>query len=1452
MKKIQILPRHKYYKNTINGNENNCMYIQSIYGHDVKKSTFDQSLIEDIKENQSHDKNSKFISCNVHEYNVDVDELNGYDEEKISKKTSVKMIKMKNALNKKKNESYLKEEREYDSESGSCMGTRKTMYVVVIAGTFTTGEDVVCHVIGWKPYFYVKTKNNKKPELNVKGLIITNEEWVNGGEYTAGEKTLFYKIEAESINSIQYAISLVNKDPKMKIFDNAFEMPIKFLHDIGIGGHDIIAIKNFKNIDSESRLTFSSYEIICNWKSIIDPLKSTKPDVGIDNKISQLINLETQKNIMNCTQLPNTNNDKKSNVTNNDKISNVMDNNKNTYNTNIQDRDIIVAFDIETSAINYSSDTGFIQYPSSYRDPVISIGISAIWSDETIPFERYVLILGQTNDNGKNELLVDNMANPNAPPIKFICFNPDEESDLLLKFAEILRKLRPGYILTYNGNGYDWIYLEERSYILGVNVEFSQLSRFKYKMCIFKNFEISSSAIGKNKSKFYNIPCCCDIDVMNYIQRDPEKLQEYSLKAVLKFAGIKVSKIDLPYTDMFKMYQKWYQKYKLSNKSKHHKNENENENEKRKHKHHHKKENENGEHKHKHHHKKKNENDDNENDDNEIDNNETGKYNANPVINIQKDGNVDTIKIDTPKNIENDGAVQEVDDIAKIGYYNMRDCDVLHELNKVRMIISTGTQFANLCMYPMYKTYYGGSSIRCISMLIDGYKKLGMLFDPRHNAGNRKKLAEKLWSKYIIGYSNQKIVKKYNKKNNTSFLSIKDIKKNVSGWKEYVFNRYLLLNLVREKYDTKVQKAVNVFNKDYSKDTGSLQTFTEKSIMNQLLNKQNEYDEVMDIKRSFDKEKTLDDIEFDNSSNRRSYNKNRLLFIEKLIKFRKETIEDLIHMVKFEGARVFDAVSGLHKRMIVGDVASMYPSLIIFYNLSHNTLVKNKKYLKGLKKDIDYTEFEYKLRYGKVIKCIFVHKNIEESVLSGTLIKINTKRKQVREDMDKLNKNDPKWHAKNSLQNAYKIIANTVYGLIGSELTKMSEQDIAGVITKMGREFISFAAIRATELVDLEMAKLRKEGNINNNVIKLNDNKLNDKYDVIELDDERISEIQTEKIKRNKKKKYAGLVDMNIVADPKIHRIKYGDTDSIFIKIDDDVFKSEKECLDYIMQKGGFGDRLFGIINKEYNESKFGAVKGALRMVLEKMSEILLLSKKRYSTLIHIVKPDGKIDYEGVRKDAGNVLKRRDTVLVTKYVYSTIINNLISGKLYGNVHFIKHTLKEIARGEFALKCYVKSQSYKGKDAYDEKRKLAHVEIAKRLTKKYPQYAPQSNARIEYIFKFCGIKGKACPSKTQYSACEMAHHICELKKNDELDYGYYIRKCVGEPLTEIMVNIFHWTYKECEELFYDYSYYYGPNAIEKDKHYKSTNKHKKDIDEKKLNIFKNVEPEVIEEYNESDL
>jgi len=178
----------------------------------------------------------------------------------------------------------------------------------------------------------------------------------------------------------------------------------------------------------------------------------------------------------------------------------------------------------------------------------------------------------------------------------------------------------------------------------------------------------------------------------------------------------------------------------------------------------------------------------------------------------------------------------------------------------------------------------------------------------------------------------------------------------------------------------------------------------------------------------------------------------------------------------YEGAIVLPPKIGMYldQPIAVLDFNSLYPSNMIAFNLSPDTLVYVKTYdskgkkinqegidsVNGFKIDeIGYDTYdENKNPTGRVI-CGYVQPTEDVrtiGVLPLTLDILLKKRKETRKMMESVD-DDAQKSVLNGLQLAYKVVANSVYGQCGSRTSPIRKMEVAACTTAAGRDRIYFS-----------------------------------------------------------------------------------------------------------------------------------------------------------------------------------------------------------------------------------------------------------------------------------------------------------------------------------------------------------------------------------------------------------
>jgi len=201
---------------------------------------------------------------------------------------------------------------------------------------------------------------------------------------------------------------------------------------------------------------------------------------------------------------------------------------------------------------------------------------------------------------------------------------------------------------------------------------------------------------------------------------------------------------------------------------------------------------------------------------------------------------------------------------------------------------------------------------------------------------------------------------------------------------------------------------------------------------------------------------------------------------------------------KYEGAIVLEPDKGIHdKAVVVADFNSLYPSCIISENLSHNSFVGSKIVKKGEKTEYRgqclnvNNKYERSLVYGeyhgwdyvdivydiykdvpvapgrkKTKKIVSGHKvcrfsqppDGKKDIIPTILKDLLQARGVAKKIRDTHPKGSFKYNVYDGLQNAYKVTANSLYGILGASTSPIRMREIAACTTATGRKLINFSA----------------------------------------------------------------------------------------------------------------------------------------------------------------------------------------------------------------------------------------------------------------------------------------------------------------------------------------------------------------------------------------------------------
>jgi DNA polymerase delta subunit 1 len=145
--------------------------------------------------------------------------------------------------------------------------------------------------------------------------------------------------------------------------------------------------------------------------------------------------------------------------------------------------------------------------------------------------------------------------------------------------------------------------------------------------------------------------------------------------------------------------------------------------------------------------------------------------------------------------------------------------------------------------------------------------------------------------------------------------------------------------------------------------------------------------------------------------------------------------------VGYEGATVLDPIKSYYQVPIATlDFASLYPSIMMAYNLCYSTLVPQADVAK-----LDPSTYK-RSDNGHV----FVHSHVKKGILPTILEELLAARKRAKKDM-KNAPNEFERAVQNGRQLALKVSANSVYGFTGATVGQLPCVPIASSVTSYGR-----------------------------------------------------------------------------------------------------------------------------------------------------------------------------------------------------------------------------------------------------------------------------------------------------------------------------------------------------------------------------------------------------------------
>jgi len=153
-------------------------------------------------------------------------------------------------------------------------------------------------------------------------------------------------------------------------------------------------------------------------------------------------------------------------------------------------------------------------------------------------------------------------------------------------------------------------------------------------------------------------------------------------------------------------------------------------------------------------------------------------------------------------------------------------------------------------------------------------------------------------------------------------------------------------------------------------------------------------------------------------------------------------------IIPYKGAIVLEPKVGLHDNVASVDFSSMYPSLMIKYNISPDTFVNGKE-----KEDVfEVPEIKHRFRKNP------------SGFYRIVLTKLIEARKATKAELKRTPKNDSRYPLLKAREKAVKVMTNAVYGYAGWAGARWYSKEVAESAAALGRETINRAISLAKSL----------------------------------------------------------------------------------------------------------------------------------------------------------------------------------------------------------------------------------------------------------------------------------------------------------------------------------------------------------------------------------------------------
>ena len=456
------------------------------------------------------------------------------------------------------------------------------------------------------------------------------------------------------------------------------------------------------------------------------------------------------------------------------------------------------------------------------------------------------------------------------------------------------------------------------------------------------------------------------------------------------------------------------------------------------------------------------------------------------------------------------------------------------------------------------------------------------------------------------------------------------------------------------------------------------------------------------------------------------------------------------------------------------DFASLYPSVILSENLSHDTKVWTKEYDRqgnlvketGVKRtsssssssssseateekylfdnlpgytyvNVSYDTFAYvrKSKTAKAVKTIYGHKvcryvqpiRMPDGTVRnmGILPAILQEILKMRKDTRKLIPLQPTEFLKrvfDQRQLGYKKTANSLYGNCGARTSTFYEKDIAACTTATGRNLLLFAKRIVEEGYRNRVCATKRHGDVLTNAEYI-----------------------------------------------------YGDTDSVFFTFNlrDTTTGARilgKDALEITIELAQQAGRLASAFLKQPHDLEYEKT----------FQPFILLAMKKYVGILY-----EKDIHKGKRKDAGNVSQRRDNAPIVKDIFGGCVESILKEKkLTLALTYLEELLQKVYHGELPIEKFVISKSLR--TGYKNPQAIPQKVLADRMAVRDPGNKPAPGDRIPYVYvvtKEMTMMQNKKKKLLQGDRIETPTYIAA-NPQIKIDYAFYITNQIMKPVLQL--------------------------------------------------------------------